>query len=290
MVCQCGNKISGLIRKGNNPSRSRKIYFCNIRGKKWVSNSMDPNDKYKRGVVCENNKSMNIGVTDEVVWNTIINLFRNSHLMKTEFKEQRLGPYKSHSEVKKQKLMNMRNSRKKIKKELEKIFNQKQNIELSIGTYGKYVVKGVEISNPKLLLDKLEVKRLELVERLNSFIEEKEKIEEQGTWIKWLEEFNEEYVNKDNFTDKEKKELIEKLVEKIIVSFNQETQRHTIKLELKIPIVDDKRERIGKYKFKVIEGKDSMNLKELKLNINGRLGKKKLSEVELINTQNGSTR
>ena len=278
MMCSCGEKIYGLIRRSDDPTRKRNIYFCNHRNKKYKENKLDPNQKYKRGLFCTNYKSMNITVTDEVVWETILDCIRNSYILKEDFKdgivkpiqERRTGNSKKKEELERSKTVNKR-----------KIVKTNEMIDLleseMIMNRGSIKIKGVQVSNPKqvLKIQKEELNRLLVTEKeLTTQIDEET---DNTDYVNWLEKFNVKYGDKDSFDDKEKKDIIDRLVEVIKVSFNETTQLHKLDIIFNLPIIGDSRFKNDEKKWVVEGGKSKRIIKDIKLFNIGRRVKKKLN-------------
>ena len=87
----------------------------------------------------------------------------------------------------------------------------------------------------------------------------------EGDWLNWIDKFNKELLEKENLKDKEKKEFIENLVEKIVVSYNEDQNNHNLNIHFKLPIINDSRVKRGKYDFEIVDGEKELILDNINL-------------------------
>ena len=65
--------------------------------------------------------------------------------------------------------------------------------------------------------------------------------------------------------EEDKKVYIERLVERVEVSFNKDDNTHNLNFKFRIPIINDGRIRRGKNDFKIVDGEEVLSLKGVDL-------------------------
>ena len=133
---------------------------------------------------------------------------------------------------------------------------------------GKYIVNGVEIRDVVGVRRNIELERNKFENLKNEKYKDIEKVKESKKWVNWIEKFDRRYGNKVNFTDKDKKDIIENFVERIVVDYDGKNKTHTIELEFKLPIIDDRRIRNTDNVYEIVKG----------------ISNKKLEDINVVNT------
>ena len=270
MFCHCGNNMKGRIirSKGNEVS----VYYCDIRRKVWKENQLKEEMKWKRGVFCKNDRSMNIGMTDKVVWESVIDVIRNSNLLKEEFKSSLVSTIQKNRDVGLEKVRQLKKSLKELDKKIEDCNNKIDGIDSSlIMGDGKYVVNGIEIRDVGGVRKKIEEEKNKFENMKNEKFKDIEDIENSKKWINWIEKFDKRYGDRVNFSDKDKKEIIENFVERIEVGYDKDKKLHNIDLKFKLPVVDDKRVKNKDNVIEIVKGNSSKKLREVSVvNLGGR--------------------
>ena len=258
-----------IIRsKGNEVS----VYYCDIRRRVWKENELKEEVKYKRGVFCKNIRSMNIGMTDKVVWENVIEVIRNSNLLKEEFKSSLVSTIQKNRDVGLEKVRQLRKNLKDLDKKIEDCNNKIDSIDSSlIMNDGKYIVNGIEVRDVVGVRKKIEVEKNKFENMKNEKFKDIEDIENSKKWINWIEKFDKRYGDRVKFSDKDKKEIIENFVERIEVGYDGDKKLHNIDLKFKLPVVDDKRVRNKNNVIEIVKGISNKNLKEVSvINVGGR--------------------
>ena len=270
MFCQCGNNMKGRIirSKGNEVS----VYYCDIRRKVWKENELKEDDRYKRGLFCKNIRSMNIGMTDKVVWENVIDVIRNSNLLKEEFKSSLVSTIQKNRDVGLEKIRLLRKNLKELDKKIEDCNNKIDSIDSSLVMGdGKYIVNGIEVRDVIGVRKKIEEEKNKFENMKNEKFKDIEEIENSKKWINWIEKFDKRYGDRVNFSNKDKKEIIENFVERIEVSYDGDKKLHNIDLKFKLPVVDDKRIRNKDNVIEIVKGISRKKLKEVSvINVGGR--------------------
>ena len=186
---------------------------------------------------------------EDLVWNEVLKTFKDSYLIKEQFKKQILS---------------------KRLKEKESPLNQIKSYEKLISKY-QNKIEQFEKSKLELFEKKLTLKlteeqyeRLEKsidseIDNCNQLILEKENeidsTKNGVVWFDWLEDFKNHYNKiKDIKSIDQKRDFIRQFVEKIKVYWDKETKTHKLIITFRLKIVKDKRIRREKYVYKVQNG------------------------------------
>ena len=229
----CGNVFGVRVK----PKKNERYYYC--RGKE---NNWRELDKKKR-VKCDIPKSLNIPNTDRIVWETLIEILGDSHHIKEIIKEQE---FQKKKELEKktdetQLLKKLSSSKRTIRRKLKDIDERgDENREWYLGGD---ITKG-EWEKGNQIIEKGKSKLWSEYRQLDLRIQN---IKNKKLWIDWLDTHTSWVKNIHNIESiDDRKELLNRYVNRIMVSFNHEKNHHTIDLNLKIPMVNDGYEVVGK--------------------------------------------
>jgi DNA invertase Pin-like site-specific DNA recombinase len=232
----CGSPMNGRTK----PSKHEHYYFCSNKTRSWGGKKGErPKDeKWVRGKVgdygCDMTRSINIDIADEFVWKKVIQVVKNSSIIKEGFKQEVLQSTisvgKNKTEVKKQE-----NKQKRIKRDLQRIRKTLADLQSSklVGDYSgddesfKIVVENIQ-SKMTDLNDEMEQSRLR-VQQLGN----------ERQWIDWLGRFGKDIDLKSTLTPKLRKEYLSGLLERVEVDLDKETNAHIISLHFKLGLVGD---------------------------------------------------
>ncbi len=276
----CGTGIGAKIQ----PQQGRLYYYCAKKERNWeenyrnsVSGSVDTatqtnkteltkveEERWKRGRHCEMVRSLNIPITDEVVWDTVKEVVVNSNVLKEKMKSEMLSDKDKHDEEIKQKLRNVTTTTNRAVKEIEKIESALTKIQadrilekISSEEFDKIKLNlENEITKQRSMLDDYRRTHSDILNRKN--------------WIDWVSKFKETYEQVDQLKDEERKQYLKGVVEKIDVHYDQDTNEHTLKIRFQFPIVDDEYKVIdnkGKRRsYEIIEGESVKEVRQSFLN------------------------
>ena len=83
-------------------------------------------------------------------------------------------------------------------------------------------------------------------------------------WEDWFEDYEKFTDDVKSYTSVEqKRKFIESIVEKIIVTWDDITNTHNLKIKFKFHIVKDRGKEIGNYKFELKKGKNTFESRQL---------------------------
>ncbi len=83
----CGTWLAGIY----STQQSKNHYYCPKKERMWAKNPPVAEDKWKRGRVCAMTRSLTIESTDKLVWESVIDTFSKSSLMKELIRKEVMG-------------------------------------------------------------------------------------------------------------------------------------------------------------------------------------------------------
>ena len=222
----CGSKFGQKIDK----RKYRNHYYCRGNGerlRKSVSN-----EKY-----CTTDglrvRSVLIEKTDDLVWNTVIDIVEQSHLFKEIFKKDTMG---SSQLTTIDRTKNIKQFKNKIRKNAKDISLINDHINNSIVAS---FLDTDDQSQQKELIKKFEEKRTELMsknEELNAEIYESEKSKK---WVDWVMKFENKMTELRNINNiSERKTFLNGTLKKVIVS-TASNEEHSILISFRSPYAGD---------------------------------------------------
>ena len=223
LICgSCGSHMSARTY----PDHEKSYYYCPRRERNYVNESTE---KVKE---CSNNRYIKIEKTDQLVWDTIVEILSKSHLFKEEIKSQVMSQSKPHSEQSK--------DIKKLKRKLKLKENEIEETTNTIVTLETdRILNRRDSEELEKILSNVENVRNGLRSEREEMIDQIHHLETQGRWINWVGHFGERIIQMNEFSDEEKKQFLDGVIEKITVN-TIDVRNHELKIEFKYPYVDDK--------------------------------------------------
>lgn len=227
--------------------KNEYYYYCRSKENKW--RKVDKTKKSK----CEVKKSINIKNTDELVWNTLLEILSNSHLIKENFKKEMLELKLNDNLEKDEEILELKKVKISIQKKLKGFeIREKDNREWYLSS---------EIDNTQFEENKKVIKNSKdiIFKELDILNTKISSVENTNQWINWLEKHT-GWINevKKKYSIKEKIEIVQTYVEKIDVNFDKKLNQHKLKIQLKLPIVHDKyiidKSKSKDRKYKILNG------------------------------------
>ena len=249
----CNSKFGQRINK----KQYHKQYYCRGNSERHRINGLD------RDKVCNTSnpkkfgrvRSVDIDDTDDMVWNTVINVIENSHTFKDQFKKEVMKEVKSFGNSKYDK-RNIERRIKKIDKDLSMLVDSQMNIEVN-------KILGKDEIETKKFLKKLSDKRLELESEKEQLLEDIFQNEKNTKWYNWVNDFKDKIDNLKNtkMNIDEKKKFLEGIVRKVKV-YTKDKSTHNIEIEFQSPFVGDifewKEKGNPKKGYDIMDGKDNI--------------------------------
>lgn len=246
-LLQCGN--CGLPYWGRiNEKQNINTYNCTSSVKKFRDSTIS----------CDNKRSINIRLTDDLVWNMILDVFQNSERIKKQFRDENIPKELNDPKVIKRSINNLQNKidRRHSKTiELENRRNELYENYLSLKINKNTLDRLMEISNQTTLEVLEEIKQLESeIQILKGGVE----------WEDWFEDFDRYLLKIKSYTSiDQKQKFIESIVDKIIISWDNVTNTHNLKIKFRLHIVKDKGKEIGNRISEIKKGKKTLDINEL---------------------------
>ena len=263
----CGDIYGCRIKNEKNEF----YYYCRSKENKWRK----VNDSKK--VKCSVKKSINIKNTDELVWNTLIDILSNSHIIKENFKKEMLELKLNDNLEKDEELLLLKKEKNVIQKKLKNFeIREKDNREW----YLTGDIESTQFEENKKLIKNSKDSIFKELESLNMKITS---VENTNQWINWLEKHT-GWINevKKKYTIKEKMEIVRTYIEKIHVNFDSKLNQHKLRIQLKLPIVHDKyvlnESKSKEKKYKVLNGTNYIEKDVEK----SKVGRKRVDKQEII--------
>lgn len=254
MVCgHCGKKMAGRIK----PTKSEYMYYCPNKERAWAKEG-ESKTHYQRGTGCGFDRAMNIPITDKLVFDTVVQLHKDSSILKEEVKkriyaENGIKQITSEAEI------------KGYEKQLRLLQKELSNLQESIGHLeANRVLKRMDDKVYKIAMVRLneqadhyktDIANLRLKLRGES---------EKKQWVDWVKLFGEELDEKAKLSDEQRKIYLEGLIEKIECRFLPDTREHELAIHFKHPIVGDgikwKDTKVKSKGYKVLEGSKTTSI------------------------------
>ncbi len=255
MVCgHCGRKMAGRIK----PSKSEYMYYCPNKERVWAKDG-ESKTHYQRGTGCGFDRAMNIQITDKLVFDTVVQLHKDSSILKEEvrkriFAEKGIKQISSEAEM------------KGYEKQHRILQRELSNLQESIGHLeANRILKRMDDKAFKSAMDRLneqadlyktDITNLRL--KLRGETEKKE-------WVDWIGMFGEEIKEKAKLTDEQRQLYLQGLIEKIECRFLPKTRDHELEIHFKHPIVGDKLKwndpKVKAKGYKLLEGSKTTQIR-----------------------------
>ena len=269
LVCSCGQNITGRTKKQNQKKNNLilKMYGCRSRDLIFKGKDVDP---------CNNNRTMNMDRTDQLVIDRIKEVVGNSSILKEKFKLEVLDKKTIDS---KQILIDKKKYEKMIKGLDQQLDTTIQSISVN---EVNHMLKKIDEQRYKGISTVLEEELSQLEDSKKIMIKQIDDLDSQKEWVDWISKYGDDISKQfKNPTTT----LLEGIISKIIVSpvlgetrEGKDTQRgHIFNIKFKLPIVNDgieyKNDKKKSDGYSLKDGKKSVKTDEL-LTMNGRPKKK----------------
>jgi DNA invertase Pin-like site-specific DNA recombinase len=218
---ECGSRYSGRYF----PKQYRSIYYCPRLERNFV------NEKTNKVEKCANRRYLKIEETDNLVWNTIVDVLSKSHTFKEEIKHQVMGESIN--------FMNQQDLIKNLTKKIKKLDTEISDITSSIvNLETDQILKRRTATELSAILENIENARLKLEADRESLKQELYALENQSVWLDWIQKFGDRINKMSDFSIMEKYDFLKGVIEKIIVK-TLDTQTHELNFKFRVPYVAD---------------------------------------------------
>ena len=245
MFCgSCGTMYYGRV----NEKQNINTYSCQSTHRGWRNSS----------ITCNNKRSMNIRMTDDLVWKIVVDVFSNSEKIRKKFREENIPKELNDVDIIKGKINSIE---KKIKRRFVKIGEIERRKE---EIYENYVSMKISKTQLNRLMGIVEKNIIELNEEISELRTEVELLNGGIEWEDWFLHFN-TYIDRiKSYTSLEdRRKFIEEVVEKIIVNWDDVTGTHNLNIQFKLNLLKDRGKLIEDNIYKVKKGKNTFETRQL---------------------------
>jgi hypothetical protein len=117
-------------------------------------------------------------------------------------------------------------------------------------------------------------RELDLVkDKLRDLDLQEKRLRDEQRWVNWLDHFEQDMESKRDYSNEEKKEFLEGILERIVVHYDKDQNQHSLEIEFNLPIVQDELSYLNPGRpidgWKVLEGSSRIE-SDLSVNEGGR--------------------
>jgi DNA invertase Pin-like site-specific DNA recombinase len=217
LVCDhCGGRFSGRIFE----RQKRSVYYCPRKERNFV------NQGTGKEVKCDNSRYLKIAPTDDLIWKTVVGVLSESAFFKESFKKNVLaekGSFKDRAVE----VARLKRQVKKLDAEIHQVADSLSSIETD-GLLKRRTPEEIAkiVTNVEKHRVGLRAQKEEAQARIDSF-------GKRLKWINWMTEFGDRMDKMEEFTPKERHDLLGHVVENIKVrTLGTHSHRLTIKFNL----------------------------------------------------------
>lgn len=225
----CGTWMSGVI----NPKQPGKHhYYCPKKERVWSKRPIEKEDKWMRGRVCEMTRSLNIDATDELVWNSVIEVITKSRAFREKTKVEILGADYMKAKGKDDEI---REANQKIRY-LNKLMDKTKDALARVET--DRLMDRLSAEQYPIVRSNIDKERLEVEAEIERLTAKVEGITQDRRWFKWLDNFRKKVDSFKTFSPAQRKEVLVGLLTSVDV-FMIDSQTHWLEIQFHVPLVND---------------------------------------------------
>ena len=244
MYCShCGNRFSGNLKQ-----KQTSYYRCRTKDESWRNSHRDDYGG------CNSNRNLQIEKTDEVIWETVVDVLSGSNLFRERIKQETLG-----EKSLRQSTVDM----KRVQSQIARVEGDIQKVTDSIVNLNtERLIGNVQERDIERIISNLEKRRDELEVRQNELIATLDTERQSRVWVDWLKEFGNrvDQLRNPSMSIADRKRFLSGVVERIDVE-SVDKQKHKIDIKFALPCVNDKLVKDSSGKNQVKEGKDTKTLR-----------------------------
>lgn len=253
---KCGLGLSHRFRETNH-------YYGRCKEYSWKYNK----EKFHSSK-CSIEKSLRIEETDEKVFETIVEVIKNSKKIREQYKTLNLSPKWEDEKLIKTKIGTIKKYLREKTKEKNRYEDELVEIEFEIRTKKITSSKG----------EKLKTKFQNTIDILDEEIQKLQKdlklISNSKGWVNWIDKMSKEIEIIKTSSLEKRKDFINKNIQEIKVEYDDKLKSHKLDIDFRFPIVGDK------FEYDVNGLRDDKGLRVYKIN-DGTTNKN--IEIPLVN-------
>ncbi len=217
----CGGSFGGW----KSSAKQQPYYYC-------VTAMNNSRKKIEDRIECNSQRNLNLNNSDELVWETVRKIITESNIFKESIKAEMLDGSS---------IISTTTDAKKIEKKLKTNDNLIKKISESI--VNQETDKLIGIRSPEEIEDvlgRLDQELLKLKSKKEKMLSELSQRHQNAQWVDWVKEWGSrlEEMKNSEFKFQDKKEFLNTVVDKIIVSSEDRTE-HELTIKFKLPYVND---------------------------------------------------
>lgn len=229
MYCgHCGTPMGGRINKRKNEN----FYYCPRKQRQWRL-SGDDETKFSKKNNCGFTRSMNIERSDELVWQTVLDIHSNSSLLKEAVKQRLVGDIISPKAGYDAVLRKDAQYAKTLEQELKDVTAAIVKVETD------KLLKKIADDEYPLMIESLRNHKLSLQQRLDVQHTSIAERSAERRWVDWVKAFGDEIRLQDAKTLEEKRDYLKGMIDRIDVKYLEATREHELSIRFAMPIVGD---------------------------------------------------
>jgi hypothetical protein len=195
---------------------------------------------------------MNIQITDKLVFDTVVQLHKDSSILKEEvkkriFAEKGIKQITSEAEMK-----GYEKQHRILQKELSSLQDSIGHLEAN------RVLKRMDDKAYKTAMERLNEQADRYKTDITNLLLKLRGETEKKQWVDWMKMFGQEIDEKSNLNDEQRQLYLQGLIERIECRFIPDTRSHELEIHFKHPIVGDgikwKDPKVKTKGYKVLEG------------------------------------
>lgn len=243
LKCGC---CGSFYRIYYNPKQYNKFYFCPTKENNFKNTFTD---KYiKCGTI---RPTIKMEHSDELVWNTVIDVISNSYIFKESIKSEILE----------------KQSYSKTQKEIERIKVKLKRIDNDLRMISETLLS---LDTNELLREKVSDKHYKEIQEKERDIQHQRELvlsemgvkEESKKWVDWVKQFGDKITDlRDNkLSNEEKNKFLSGIVKEIVVNSIDKTN-HDLVIQFNMKYVNDQIKKNGTNRgYELVEGVDSVTI------------------------------
>ena len=247
LLCgHCGSRFSG---KGRTDRSGH--YECQSKIGDWKKRGTGK----EKG--CDGKRRLRINTTDELVWNTVVDVVTDSSLFKESIK----------SEFVTTPLVLDPKTRRGLDNKVKKLRKESEDVETSIVKLStSLIIDKKDKDRTQSIIDNLEEHKLKIETEIEGIEGRLNQSETNKEWIDWVGHFGKkiDQLRSDDFPFEERKKFVEGLVHLITVN-NIDIQTHELSIDFKLPYVGDRLKWIDENKkskgYKITGGRKTKKVR-----------------------------
>ena len=230
LICEeCGLSLNDRMRNNS------KHYYgrCSEYSWKYNKDFLDENGKNYNKTNCKLKRSLEIDETDETVLDNITEILKKSSNIREQYKLKNLSPKWEDKENNRKRIDTINKKLRNKLSEMNSVEKEMVQVEFDMR------MNSLSESVGRKLIDKFK-STIEIInEDISNLKRDSKLLSDSRGWVNWIDKMVKDIENIKTSTNDDKKGFIRRNVEKILVKYNPQKQKHNLKIKFRLPIVGD---------------------------------------------------